>query len=191
MYFVKSPKIIQRLFPKITWTCEKNHSLHLTFDDGPDPDSTRVILDFLQQHNIKATFFCIGQNAERYPDLIDLIRRSGHTIGNHGYAHLDGWHTSTLDYLRDIEKAALHTSQQIFRPPYGRITYAQYRKLIKLYDIVMWDVMPGDFDKRINANRMWHSSNKHIASNSIIVLHDDPTCLDNTLGYLNYLVKTV
>ena len=103
--------------------------LYLTFDDGPDPESTPVLLEILEKHNIKVIFFCNGRAAEKYPELIGQIKSQGHLIGNHGYNHLDGWRTSTEKYIADVENAAGFTSSDLFRPPYGRLSLGQYRKL--------------------------------------------------------------
>src|SRR4030043_414236 len=101
----------------------------LTFDDGPDPDSTPGLLDILDKHNVKAVFFCSGRSAEKYPYLIDLIKDKGHLVGNHGYNHLKGWKTCTKKYLEDIKYASCFTSDNLFRPPYGSLAPEQYMRL--------------------------------------------------------------
>jgi peptidoglycan/xylan/chitin deacetylase (PgdA/CDA1 family) len=148
--------------------------LYLTFDDGPNPDSTPVLLDILDQYSIKAVFFCDGRAAEKYPDLIKQITSKGHIIGNHGYNHLNGRKTSTEKYITDIEKAAATTSGSLFRPSYGRLRFGQYRKLKKKYKIVFWDLMPYDFDASFGYEKSLQVLKSKIRPGSVIVLHDNP-----------------
>lgn len=146
--------------------------LCLTFDDGPDAESTPHLISLLKKYNLKAIFFCKGRQAEKHPELVEMIRAEGHLIGNHGYSHLNGWKTSVKGYLEDIEKAAAHTSAQLFRPPYGRLTLCQYREIIKKYRIFFWDIMPYDFDSGFGNERSLQVLKKKIRNGSVIVLHD-------------------
>jgi peptidoglycan/xylan/chitin deacetylase (PgdA/CDA1 family) len=168
------PFILTRfLFPGAIFRIRTSSKvLCLTFDDGPDPGSTPGILNILESGNVKATFFCKGENAERHPDLITLIRSKGHIIGNHGYHHLDGWKTSTRGYLRNFSVSAGLTSELLLRPPYGRIRCAQYRKLSRKYRIVFWDLMPFDFDCNLKGEQVLDILKKRIRPGSVIVLHD-------------------
>lgn len=150
----------------------KDKVLCLTFDDGPDPDSTPELLDILQRHNIKAAFFCNGRAAELYPDLVRKIRMQGHVVGNHGYNHLNGWGTSLKDYCRDVDKAVPFTSGTLFRPPFGLLRINQYRKLRNTFKVVFWDVMPYDFDRDFEPARSLRILYKRIRPGSVIVLHD-------------------
>jgi peptidoglycan/xylan/chitin deacetylase (PgdA/CDA1 family) len=150
----------------------RNKELCLTFDDGPHPESTPRILDILDAHNIKALFFCSGQEAEKYPGLIALIISKGHIVGNHGYRHLDGLITNTDTYVRNISKASGFTSQHLLRPPFGRIRPSQYRELLKNYRIVLWDLMPYDFDKKMSSEKVLCVLKKRIRPGSVIALHD-------------------
>jgi len=162
-------------------TCEK--LLCLTFDDGPNPGSTPQILDLLERHDIRAVFFCNGKSAEEYPDLVDLIKSKEHIIGNHGYAHLNGWGTPLKDYLNDVAHASEFTAGILFRPPYGRLRFNQYRLIKKTYKIVFWDVMPYDFDYRYGREKSLKLLKEKIRPGSIIVLHDNPG--STVLGCLN------
>jgi peptidoglycan/xylan/chitin deacetylase (PgdA/CDA1 family) len=166
--------------------------LFLTFDDGPDPDSTPELLSLLHKYSIKALFFCDGQAAEKYPDLIELIITQGHIIGNHGYRHPDGWLTSTGKYISDVSKAAEFTSSELFRPPFGRITTCQYRELKKDYRIVLWDIMPYDFDKTFDSEKSLEVLKKKIRPGSIIVLHDTPSSTAHKIigEFVPYAVNT-
>lgn len=156
-----------------------NKILYLTFDDGPDPGSTPVLLTILEKHNVKAVFFCTGQAVEKYPALVSGIRKKGHLVGNHGYAHLDGWKTTVNEYLTDINKSAGLTSGTLFRPPYGHLRISQYRHLKKNFKIIFWDIMPYDFDSGLASSGSLELLKKKIRPGSIIVLHDsaDSKCI--------------
>ena len=149
--------------------------LYLTFDDGPHPESTTVLLDILAEKNIRALFFCDGRSAENFPELIDLIKSGGHLIGNHGYMHMDGWKTRQENYEADVSKAESFVNSRLFRPPYGRMTIRQYRSLKGKFKIVLWDIMPYDFDKNFGSERSLRVLEEKIRPGSIIVLHDNAT----------------
>ncbi len=146
--------------------------LCLTFDDGPDPYSTPVLLDILSKRQIRAIFFCAGNAAEKYPYLIEQIRTRGHLIGNHGYSHLNGWTTSVKNYVTDISKATPITSSVLFRPPYGRLRFSQYVKLKEDYKIIFWDIMSYDFDASFGVYNSLDILKRKIRPGSIIVFHD-------------------
>jgi peptidoglycan/xylan/chitin deacetylase (PgdA/CDA1 family) len=148
--------------------------LCLTFDDGPDPDSTPELIELLDKHNVKGLFFCNGRAAEKYPELVELLVSKGHKIGNHGCSHLDGWRTSTEKYSEDVSKADEFTGSRFFRPPYGRMKIGQYRKLKGKYKIVLWDIMPYDFDIKFGSRKSLQVLKKKIRPGSVIVLHDTP-----------------
>lgn len=165
----------------------RNKELCLTFDDGPSPDSTPQILDILDSHSVKALFFCSGQAAEKYPDLITLMVSRGHIIGNHGYCHLNGWKTNRSDYLNNVFKADKFTSPHLFRPPYGRIKPAQYHELLKKYTIIFWDLMPYDYDKNMGNGTILSVLKKKIRPGSVIVLHDKIS--SSVLSFLSEFIK--
>ncbi len=163
------------LFPEAVTRIRTSEKLiWLTFDDGPDPDSTPWILEILQSYNIKATFFCTGKSAGDYPELMTGIRMGGHIIGNHGYMHIDGWFTGKEDYIRNAEKAVPFTSGWLFRPPYGRLTPGQYNILSEKFRIILWDLMPYDFDRSFTARDSLNILMDKMRTGSIIVLHDKP-----------------
>jgi peptidoglycan/xylan/chitin deacetylase (PgdA/CDA1 family) len=176
------------LLPAATFRIKtKNKELCLSFDDGPDPESTPKIIDILNAHNIKALFFCSGQKAEKYPGLVNLILSSGHIVGNHGYRHLDGWKTLAKNYIENVSVAARFTSSVLFRPPYGRIRSSQYRELAKTYEIMFWDLMPYDFDDKVGKDKTLSVLKKKIRPGSIIVLHD--TVTSTALSFLNEFIN--
>lgn len=148
--------------------------LCLTFDDGPDPASTPILLEILDRYNVKALFFCNGEAAENHPDIIDAIISGGHMIGNHGYEHLDGWATSLRCYLKNAALAAPFTSERFFRPPYGHLWLNQYKNLKSSYKIIFWDIMPFDFDKSFGGKNSLKILKKKIRPGSVIALHDSP-----------------
>jgi peptidoglycan/xylan/chitin deacetylase (PgdA/CDA1 family) len=150
----------------------KGKVIYITFDDGPDPYSTPVLISILEKHQIRAIFFCSGSEAEKHPELIALIISYGHLVGNHGYNHPDGWKTSTAEYIADAAKSAKFTSGRLFRPPDGRITPFQFRELKKSYKIVFWDIMPYDFDKGFGFENSLSVLARMIRPGSVIVLHD-------------------
>jgi peptidoglycan/xylan/chitin deacetylase (PgdA/CDA1 family) len=163
------------LYPEAIFRIKTTEKLLcLTFDDGPNPETTPKLLDLLDLYNIKALFFCDGRAAEIYPDLIIQITSKGHIIGNHGYKHLNGWKTSTEKYVADIKKAEANTSGSLFRPPYGRLRLRQYWKLKNKYKIIFWDVMPYDFDASFGSEKSLHILKNKIRSGSVIVLHENP-----------------
>jgi peptidoglycan/xylan/chitin deacetylase (PgdA/CDA1 family) len=165
--------------------------LYLTFDDGPDPMSTPSLLAILRKHNIKVIFFCPGNSAVKFPDLMKQITGEGHFTGNHSYSHRDGWRTGTTQYVDDVMKATESTSARLFRPPFGRLTLRQYYKLKKKFQIVFWDIMPYDFDKSFGSEKSLDILKKYIRPGSVIVLHDSPTsCAELILDeFLSFAVE--
>jgi peptidoglycan-N-acetylglucosamine deacetylase len=148
--------------------------LWLTFDDGPNPESTPQLLDILKRSNIKAVFFCNGAAAEKYPHILNAIIANGHVIGNHGYDHRDGWSVDLKEYITDVERASHFTSTILFRPPYGHMTLAQYRRLCQSYKVILWDIMPYDFDNSLQPEDSLRILFDKIRTGSVIVLHDTP-----------------
>jgi peptidoglycan/xylan/chitin deacetylase (PgdA/CDA1 family) len=176
------------LWPDATFRIDTGDNLLcLSFDDGPDPRSTRGILDILKAHNAKALFFCSGERAGKYPFLVKLIRDDGHTIGNHGYRHLSGWKSSSAEYISNVSEAAGLTSSELFRPPYGRIRPSQYRELAKTYRIIFWDLMPYDFDIKMGKVRTLRVLKNKIRPGAIIALHDSAT--STLLSFLNEFME--
>ena len=170
------------LYPEAIFRIKTDEKLLcLTFDDGPHPDSTPELLDILDKYNIPAIFFCDGRAAEKYPELVELIRSKGHVTGNHGYMHLNGWRSSAKDYIEDISKADSFIKPALLRPPFGRVTRGQYKILKERYKIVFWDIMPYDFDKSFGSQRSLGVLKKRMRPGSIIVLHDTPSSSANKI----------
>ena len=155
--------------------------LCLTFDDGPDPVSTPELLDILGKYQIRAIFFCSGSAAEKYPVLMNEMRNAGHLIGNHGYGHLNGWRTDSAEYISDVIKASFLTSDKIFRPPFGRLSIKQKKRLPESYKIIFWDIMAYDFDITFGSDKSLRILKNKIRPGSIIVLHDTASSCANAI----------
>lgn len=173
MYFVKIPWWVKKLYPSLTWKLPgDNNEIYLTFDDGPHPTVTPFVLDLLKQYQVKATFFCIGKNVRKYPDLYRRILDEGHRVGNHTMAHVNGWKTGDAIYLNDVIIARQFIDSKLFRPPYGRISRFQIDQLLPVFDIIMWDVISGDFDRNINGDKCLQNVTLNTTPGSIVVFHD-------------------
>lgn len=177
LYFIKTPRILKRLFTKYTWSFFSDRKeIFLTFDDGPIPEVTEFVLDQLQQFNAKATFFCIGDNIRKHPAVFNRIITEEHSVGNHTFNHLNGWKNSNTTYIENINKCEsllTHQTAKLFRPPYGKIKRTQAKKLIaKGYKIIMWDVLSADFDKTISKEKCLQNVLKNTQNGSIVVFHD-------------------
>ena len=185
-FFSRVPRIIHGIFPDAQWLNDSDE-ITLTFDDGPYPDTTPWILDYLDERGLKAIFFVVGEQAERYPHLMDEISRRGHRIGNHGYRHLKGWKLSVAEFKENVSRGAQVSGSNIFRPPYGQMGYRQYWAIKKDYKVVMWSVMPGDFVEGIDVGKRMAKVNKSLRPNDIVVLHDNPLHIDKTKRMLALL----
>ena len=176
MFFgAKTPKLFQALFPTLIWENATNEKkVWLTFDDGPNAEITPFVLDTLLFYNIKATFFCLGKQMVKHPEILQRITAEGHSIGNHSYSHPNGFTTCTKKYLKDIEKwKQIIPGTKLFRPPFGNIYPWQIGKLKKEYKIIMWDVMSLDFDKNTSKEKCFFNVVNNVGSGSIILLHDN------------------
>lgn len=163
------------LFPSknVKWRIDTNKKeIFLTFDDGPGPSTTEYILECLNKHDVKATFFCIGKNVERHHLLYDAILKQGHVVGNHTYSHLSGWQNSLQDYVNDVKLAEQFINSNLFRPPYGQITYNQIKILQKSYKIFFWSVLTWDFKQNLNPQRCMENSIIKTQTGDIVVFHD-------------------
>lgn len=168
------PRFIQRLYPERIWAFpHKRDSVYLTFDDGPIPEVTPWVLDELKKHNAKATFFCIGENVKKHPEIFERILSEGHSVGNHTFNHLKGSKTQTSKYIENTLLAEKLIHSKLFRPPYGKITSKQAKILqIKGFKIVMWDVISYDYDSTVSEEKCLQNVLKNIKPGSIVVFHD-------------------
>ncbi|ANI89830.1 polysaccharide deacetylase [Arachidicoccus ginsenosidimutans] len=183
MYFVKSNFLLRNLYPNRVWkkNTEGEKVLYLTFDDGPHETATPFALHTLRGFQAKATFFCIGKNVEQHPTIFQQILDEGHSVGNHTFNHLNGWKTDAKTYLENIGQTEKIISTQLFRPPYGRMTKQEEKIFLQQYrqhQIIMWDVLSGDFDTKISGEKCWNNILKNAESGSVIVFHDSAKAFD-------------
>jgi peptidoglycan-N-acetylglucosamine deacetylase len=179
-YWIKTPAFVKRLFNNQVWDIPNDkNKIYLTFDDGPTPEITEWVLDVLNENNIKATFFCIGNNIQKHSEIARKVLENGHSIGNHTFSHIQGWKTTAKDYLENVKQCevAIYNLQSVnsnlFRPPYGKIKPSQSQRLRKLgYKIIMWDVLSADFDQNITPEKCLENATQKVASGSVIVFHD-------------------
>lgn len=191
MYFTRTPAYLKSLFGGLTWDVPETDAIFLTFDDGPVPGVTDKVLDMLAASEVKATFFCIGQNVQKHPELYRRILDEGHAVGNHTFHHLNGWRSNDETYLEDVEKCADLVSSRLFRPPYGRIGYRQMQLLKQQYRIIMWDVLSGDFDELLTADDCANNVLSGMRGGSIIVWHDSEKAAPRMLPALERVLHTI
>lgn len=173
MYLVKTPPVIKTLFSDFIWSMpSEDNEVFLTFDDGPVPDVTPWVLDVLLDFDCRATFFCVGENIRKYPHIYERILKEGHTSGNHTFNHLNGWLTDTDTYLDNVALCDQYVASNLFRPPYGKIRPKQASQIKSQKDIIMWDVLSGDFDRNISPEQCLQNVIKNVETGSIIVFHD-------------------
>jgi len=181
-YFVRIPRIIQRLFKKVIWRKENSESVYLTFDDGPHPDVTPLLLELLCEYKVRATFFLLGKNAEKYPELVKLMQDGNHAIGFHCNEHLNSRKLNRVSLLKNFKAPKNFPATALFRPPYGKLKLWQYNYLKHKFPLIGWTVMPGDFDK----NKSFKAQLKDLKSakcGDIVVLHELPNTLELLRAY--------
>lgn len=187
MYFNNAGWFLSTLYPSLIWNKRGDDKIiYLTFDDGPIPEITDFVLEELEKFKAPATFFCVGDNISRHPAVFKKILSAGHKIGNHTFNHLNGWKTEDEAYLQNISlceetiyamtkevyKAEASLVPRLFRPPYGLIKRSQIKKLEGQYQIVMWDVLTGDFNKELSPEKCLHKAIKYTSKGSIVIFHD-------------------
>jgi peptidoglycan/xylan/chitin deacetylase (PgdA/CDA1 family) len=172
-YLVKTPVLLKWFYQGLTWNKNrKEHVLYLTFDDGPIPEVTPFVLETLEKYQAKATFFCIGDNVQKHPEIFEAVKSAGHTIGNHTFNHLRGWDTADVSYLENTQKCNDLVQAKLFRPPHGRAKKSQLKILKKQYEVIMWDVLSGDFDTDLSPQKCYQNVIDKSSNGSIIVFHD-------------------
>lgn len=192
MLIERPPKIFRLLFPGGIFRIpsgEKRGTIYLTFDDGPIPESTPQILDILDDCGVKATFFMVGDNARKYPELLEEVRRRGHSVGNHTMHHLQGSKTSVEEYMKDVEEADSLLNSRLFRPPHGWLRPSQLRKLREKYRIVMYDLVTRDYSRRLTPEDVMSNVRHYSRDGSIIVFHDSLKSLDRTHHILRQAIE--
>lgn len=172
--FIEQPaKWLRWIYPKAIWRMDQHdHSVYLTFDDGPIPESTPFILDTLKEYGAKATFFMVGENVLRYHDLYNRIVEEGHQVGNHTFHHLGSLKHMAITYGQDVSMANELIKAHLFRPPHGCMTHMEYLFLRRRYRIVMWDLVTRDYSKWMTADDVVANVKKYARNGSIITFHD-------------------
>ena len=179
------PDWLRPFFGRMTWRKDADsRTIYLTFDDGPVPEVTPQVLDLLDEFGWKATFFCVGDNVMKYPELYRQVLDRGHRVGNHSFHHLKGFRYSTEEYVQNVEKAAEYIESNLFRPPYGRIKAAQAKALQQQYEIIMWDVLTYDYDRSKSPTQIMNIILRKSRNGSIVVMHDSVKARKNVLTVL-------
>lgn len=175
----------------LVWNVPTNEKkIFLTFDDGPIPEVTPKVLDILNAYDVKATFFCVGENITKNPDIFKMVLDRGHKIGNHSYNHLKGWNTENTNYYENINKFNEIYKTDIFRPPYGKISPNQILELKSKYEIILWSVLTYDYDKKVSPEACLNIAIDNSKRGAIVVFHDSIKASDNMLYALpRYIEK--
>lgn len=190
-WVVQPPLFYRILFPEAIWRVKQKGKkvAYLTFDDGPIPEVTPKVLDILDEFGVKATFFMVGDNARRYPELVEEVRRRGHTVGNHTMHHLRGFRTLPRRYLRDVKEADALLQSTLFRPPHGLLRWGQSRIIRKHFNLIMYDVVTRDYGVYVTPEEVVNNVRRYTRNGSIVVFHDSLKSASNTLPALPRAIK--
>ncbi len=174
MNFYAAPFWIRAIYPKgLVWRIPSSkREVFLTFDDGPIPEVTPLVISILKKYDIKATFFCVGENVQKHPEVLDLLLKNGHSVGNHTFNHVKAWKTDTDSYLSEVERCNLLVKSNLFRPPHGQINRKITHNLRKDYRIIMWSALTGDYNKKLSGDQCLANAVNNTRPGSIIVFHD-------------------
>lgn len=189
MRIYRPPRLFQLFYPGARFNFQgQGRTLYLSFDDGPTDGITEPLVEILENRGVPATFFVSGKNVDKEPQLMEMLHKGGYAIGNHGYYHLNGFKTRLNDYIENVVRGAEVSGSDYFRPPYGKITPAQFRALRKKYRLVFWSIMPYDFDNNLSAGFVLRVLKNGVRPGSIIALHDNkrsmtPLILDEFIDY--------
>lgn len=175
MLIEQPPFFYRMLFPETVWRIHrkrKRRTVYLTFDDGPIPEVTPWVLDTLDRYGIKATFFCVGDNVRRNPELLQEIKRRGHSIGNHTMNHMQSMKVTTRTYLRNVAMANELIGSRLFRPPHGLMRWGTARLLRSHFTLIMYDLVTRDYSKKLSGEQVLKNVKRYARKGSIIVFHD-------------------
>lgn len=167
------PRFFRKFFPYAFWYCpQSKKTIFLTFDDGPIPEVTPWVLDVLKKYDIKATFFMVGDNVRKHPDVFNMVKEAGHCIGNHTFNHVQGFKMSTENYVANVEKADDYIHSPLFRPPHGQFFKRLWKALSPKYKIVLWDVVTRDYNQKLSGEYVLNVVKRFARNGSVIVFHD-------------------
>lgn len=182
----------RKLFSKALWISKESKStIYLTFDDGPHPIITPWVIDQLAKYNAKATFFCIGNNAQDHPEILTDICNNGHAIGHHTQNHVHGWKTNSAAYKKDVLEGNERIQSDLFRPPYGKLTWKQYRWVSKQFKLIMWSLLSKDYDKTKTPKDCIKRVLSNAKAGDIIVFHDSEKAKKNLFVALPIILATL
>ena len=177
--------LVRQVYPGALWKVgTKEKKLFLTFDDGPVPGVTPAALSILKEAKVPATFFCVGDNVRRHPEIFAQLKAEGHAVGNHTFHHADGWKNTKLAYLRDVQRCAVQFESPLFRPPYGRMRRSQFNAIRRKFKVVMWDVLTCDFDPQLAKEEVLALALRLSRPGSIVVFHDSEKAKEKMLWAL-------
>ena len=178
--FIEQPsKWLRWLYPKALWRMDENdHSVYITFDDGPIPESTPFLLKTLRDFDVKATFFVVGDNVRKYPELYQQIVDEGHRVGNHTFNHIGGARHSIRTYEKNVQQCDELIHSDLFRPPHGWMRPTQYHRYKNKYRIVMWDLVTRDYSKLLSPYDVVRNIHRYARNGSIITFHDSLKSID-------------
>lgn len=186
---VSPPKTLRALYPQCFWNLPNTENkIYLTFDDGPTPELLPFILETLDRHNITATFFCVGENICKHPELFSKLLEK-HAVGNHTFNHMNGWKNPNYSYYKNITKFDEVYHSPLFRPPYGKLSRTQAKHISKKYKIIMWDVLSYDYSKSTSAKKCVSNVVKNVKSGSVIVFHDNKKAKKNVTYALPRVIE--
>ena len=189
MRVVKPSRFLRMFYPSLLWHMPKTGKkiIYLTFDDGPHPLITPLVLDILKRYDAKATFFCLGDNVKKYPATFEMIKNQGHAVGSHSFNHENGWKTKNDEYIKSFNDANELINSNLFRPPYGKIKYSQIKKLsIVNYQLsfIAWTVMAYDFDHSLSQRRVYKNVIRNAGDGAIVTFHDNVKANSNMIAVL-------
>ncbi|WP_343637523.1 polysaccharide deacetylase family protein [Fluviicola sp.] len=189
MRLFKPPRLTNWVFPRLRWRFSVSGPVvFITFDDGPNPEITPFVLDLLKEYNWKATFFCVGQNVIKYPELFQRILSEGHAVGNHTMKHLNSVKTENELYLESFREFEATYPTKLFRPPYGRIKPGVAKEIAKTHQIIMWSWLSYDYDLSVSNERILAEA-KRIKQGEILVLHDNAKIVERQKELLPQLFR--
>lgn len=189
---VRPPRLLQQVYPGALWRMPAtDKTIYLTFDDGPVPGVTTEALAVLKQFGVHATFFCVGDNVQKHPEVFAQLLAEGHRTGNHTFNHFDGWTHTRMSYLRNVQQCAGVVQSNLFRPPYGRMRRSQHHAIRRHYKVVMWDVLTCDFNTKLEGEACLNLALLYSRPGSIVVFHDSLKAAPRMLHALPRYIETM